>query len=215
MPIYAKNLKKPSFPEPKGRWPWNLVCSIGCTSTANFVQIISSSWPWPILRQDQIWSLLNAFVWEKGKIMDFFRNYYSVWCQKFVDAVNWMSTWTWIYIYEYQRSMSLIDLGPRSLRFSIFKLFFIETVRPIEVKCQVGPPWDGERKFVQMVQVTWPLWLPCPYMVKTLKIFSRTKRPMTLKVCMQHRVLPSLFEWWPLVDHDLFYGKVKFGPLCF
>ena len=26
-----------------------------------------------------------------------------------------------------------------------------------------------ERKFVQMVQVTWPRWPPCPYMVKTLK----------------------------------------------
>ena len=28
------------------------------------------------------------------------------------------------------------------------------------------------------------------------------------------RVLPSLFKWWPRVDPDLFYGKVKFGPLC-
>ena len=26
----------------------------------------------------------------------------------------------------------------------------------------------GERKFVQMVLVTWPRWPPCPYMVKTL-----------------------------------------------
>ena len=26
----------------------------------------------------------------------------------------------------------------------------------------------GERKFVQMVSVTWPRWPPCPYMVKTL-----------------------------------------------
>ena len=27
----------------------------------------------------------------------------------------------------------------------------------------------GKRKFVQMVLVTWPIWPPCPYMVKTLK----------------------------------------------
>ena len=27
----------------------------------------------------------------------------------------------------------------------------------------------GEWKFVQMVQVTWPIWPPCPYMVKILK----------------------------------------------
>ena len=29
MPIYGKNLKKSSSPEPKDRWPWNLVSSIG------------------------------------------------------------------------------------------------------------------------------------------------------------------------------------------
>ena len=29
------------------------------------------------------------------------------------------------------------------------------------------------------------------------------------------RVLPSFFKWWPWADLDLFYGKVKFGPLCF
>ena len=29
------------------------------------------------------------------------------------------------------------------------------------------------------------------------------------------RLLPSLFKWWRLVDLDLFYGKVKFGPLFF
>ena len=29
------------------------------------------------------------------------------------------------------------------------------------------------------------------------------------------RVLPNLIKLWPWVDHDLFYGKVKFGPLRF
>ena len=28
-------------------------------------------------------------------------------------------------------------------------------------------------------------------------------------------VQPSLFKWWPRVDLDLFYSKVKFTPLCF
>ena len=32
--------------------------------------------------------------------------------------------------------------------------------------------WD--LKFIQMSCVTWPRWPPCPYMVKTFKIFSRT-----------------------------------------
>ena len=41
---------------------------------------------------------------------------------------------------------------------------------------------------------------------------------MTLKLGMQHRVLKYYqvcYQTWPLVDLDLFYGKVKFGPLCF
>ena len=58
MPIYGKNLKKSSSPEPKGRWPWILVCNIGCSSTTKFVQMMTLGWPWPILRQGQIWSLM-------------------------------------------------------------------------------------------------------------------------------------------------------------
>ena len=37
---------------------------------------------------------------------------------------------------------------------------------------------------------------------------------MTLKVCMQHRVL-AYYQVYSNDDPDLFYGKVKFGPLCF
>ena len=49
----------------------------------------------------------------------------------------------------------------------------------------------GERKSVQTVQVTWPRWPPCPYILKTVKkiFFSGIKRPMTLKLSMQHWVL--------------------------
>ena len=41
MPIYGKNLKKSSFPEPIDRWPWNLVCCIVYASTTKIVQIIT------------------------------------------------------------------------------------------------------------------------------------------------------------------------------
>ena len=37
----------------------------------------------------------------------------------------------------------------------------------------------------------------------------------TLYAALGAQVLPSLFKWWPWIDLDLFYGKVKFGPLCF
>ena len=57
MPISGINLKNFSL-EPKGRLPWILVCSIGCSSSTNFVQIMTLGWPWPILRQGQLWSLM-------------------------------------------------------------------------------------------------------------------------------------------------------------
>ena len=55
MPIYGKNLKTSSSPEPKGRWPWNFVCSIVYAITTKVVQIITLGWPWHILHQGQIW----------------------------------------------------------------------------------------------------------------------------------------------------------------
>ena len=38
---------------------------------------------------------------------------------------------------------------------------------------------------------------------------------VTLYAALGARVLSSLFKLLPWVDHDLFYGNVKFGPLCF
>ena len=78
----------------------------------------------------------------------------------------------------------------------------------------------GEQKFVQIVQVTWPRWLPCPYMVKKWKIVfllwnQKADDLESLYAALDTRVLPNLFRWWPWVDFDLFYGKVKFGSPCF
>ena len=58
MPIYGKTLKKSSSLEPNSQWPRKLVCNIGYSSTTKFVQMMTLGWPWPILQQDQIWSLM-------------------------------------------------------------------------------------------------------------------------------------------------------------
>ena len=42
LPIYGEKLKKSSSSEPRGRWLWNLVYSIGYSSTTN----VSIWWPW-------------------------------------------------------------------------------------------------------------------------------------------------------------------------
>ena len=46
MAICGKNLKKSSSPEPKGQWPWILVCILGCLSTTKFAQIMTLGWTW-------------------------------------------------------------------------------------------------------------------------------------------------------------------------
>ena len=93
MPIYGKNLKKSSSPEPTDQWPWNLVCSIVYVNTTKIVQIIYLGWPWPILRQGQIWSHRHLYG-KKWKLFIFLetiaalklklvfrRNSWSIWNQ--------------------------------------------------------------------------------------------------------------------------------------
>ena len=105
MPIYGKKLKKSSSPEPIDQWPWNMVCSIVYASTTKIVQIMTLGWPWPILRQGQIWShrLLYGRKWK----LFIFGNYCSLRSQsclmhsaKWVNEVEWVSKvkvilWPW------------------------------------------------------------------------------------------------------------------------
>ena len=40
-PIYCKNPKISSSLEPKGQWPWDLVCSIGDVGPTKFAQMMN------------------------------------------------------------------------------------------------------------------------------------------------------------------------------
>ena len=66
MPIYSKNLKKSSSQEPKGQWPWVLVCSSG-------TQVCSNVDPGLTLTYFTTSSDLvpYAFICVIGKTMDF------------------------------------------------------------------------------------------------------------------------------------------------
>ena len=99
MPIYGENLKK----EPKGRWPWNLVCSIGCSSISKFIQMMTLGWPWPILRQGHIWRLMLLHR-KKVKQWIFQKLLWSM-ISKLVNVV--------------------IKISRMSLRFNVFKLLFL------------------------------------------------------------------------------------------
>ena len=67
-PIYGKKpFKYPLF-EPKGQWPWDLVCSIGDVGPTRFAQMMNLAWPWPTIRQGQIWFLIHLY----GKNLEMF-----------------------------------------------------------------------------------------------------------------------------------------------
>ena len=117
-----------------------------------------------------------------------------------------------------EKMMSPLFSSPVVWRPHSLKIFSSETTGPVKVKFRMEPPWDGGTK-VQTVLVTWPRWPPCPYMVKTLKnLLLQNQKAYDLETwyaASGARVLPSLFKWWRWFDLDLFYSKVKFGPLCF
>ena len=87
--------------------------------------------------------------------------------------------------------------------------------------------FSGTRKwkFIDMMVGTLPRWPPCPYMVKTLQKSSSlgggggggvgADFHEAWHVVSGPPAHHSLFKWWPWVDLDLFYGKVKFGNLGF
>ena len=99
---------------------------------------------------------------------------------------------------------------------TLLNIFSSETAGPIKVKFLWSLHGMGEWKFVQTVQVTWPRWPPCPYMVKTLKNLLRNQK--TLKVGMQHQML----EYYQIcLNHDprltltYFTARSNFVPYAF
>ena len=179
-------------------------CHFSTLSFFNFSQV------WHQLH----WSLIYiAFVWEKGKTMDFSET--VVVCD--VKVGRWVHENIWI-----SKVKVIHWLCPRSLRFTFSNFFSLENAWPIEARFHVEPPWDGGMKVCSngpgpghMTNMA-----TMPIYGKNLKIifFSGTKQLMTSKAGMQHRVL-EYYQGCCSNDDlgllDLFYSKVKFGPLCF
>ena len=98
-------------------------------------------------------------------------------------------------------------------------IFFSKTAWRIKAKFYAEPPWVGGTNFVRGIWVTWPRWPPTPYTVKTLKnLLLQNQKSYDLetwRVASGIPALQTLYKWWPWVDHDLFYGKVRFGNLGF
>ena len=109
-PYMVKMLK--NLLQKQDQWPWNLVCSIVYASTIKVVQIMTLGWPWPILRQGQIW-LHRLLYGRKWKLFVFFGNYCSLGSQSCLKhSAKWLNEVEWV-------SKVKVILWPcqRSLRF--------------------------------------------------------------------------------------------------
>ena len=179
MPIYGKNFKKYFFRTTR-RWPWNLVCSIVYGSTTKVVQIMTLGWPWPISRQGQIW--LHRLLYGKSENYLFFGNYCSLGSQSCLKHLaKWVNDAEWV-----SKVKVILWHWSKVTQISMLKLVFLKNSWAIwNQNSYESLKENKEWKFIQISWVTWPTWLPCPYMVKTLKIFfSRTNRSLTLKLSM-------------------------------
>ena len=120
MPIYGKNLKKILFSGTKRPMTLKVCMQLW---VLEYIQICSNDDPELTLTYFTARSNLipYAFVWEKGKIMDFSETIvvYDIKVGRFSLLNEYMNH------FEYQRSRSFIELRPRSLRFNIFNLLLL------------------------------------------------------------------------------------------
>ena len=86
--------------------------------------------------------VLILFLWRKGKTMEFSET--IVVCDIKVDRCSQLNEY--MKLYESQRSKSFIDLGPNLSDSILLNFFSSITIRPIDAKFHVEPPWDGETK---------------------------------------------------------------------
>ena len=108
-----------------------------------------------------------AFVWEKCKIMDISETIivYNVKVGR-LKLNRWVHGPTWI-------SKVKVIHWPWS---KATQIQHFQTSFPEKTLCRLKPNfmWNfngmEERKFVQMVQVIWPRWPPCLYIIKTWNI---------------------------------------------
>ena len=117
----------------------------------------------------------------------------------------------WAYGISRPPSSSVIR-RPHSLN-----IFSSETTGPVKVKFHMELLWNGGMKVCSNGPGHMTKMVAMPIYGKTVKNLLRNQTSDDLEswyASSGARVQPSLLKWWPWVDLDLFYGKVKFGPLC-
>ena len=127
-----------------------------------------------------------------------------------------MSKWIYMNINGQGHSLTLVQ-GHSDSTFSNF--FPLETARLNEAKFHVDPPWGGGTKVCSNGPGHMTKMAAMPLYGKNLNKSSslepKCQWPWKLVCNIGYSSTLSFFKWWPCVDLYIFYGNVKFGPLCF
>ena len=110
---------------------------------------------------------------------------------------------------------SIVRRRPHSLN-----IFSSETTGPIKVKFHMELLWDGGTKVCSngpghMTKMAAMAIYGKNLKKKNLLQNQKANDLESWYASLGAWVLISLLKWWLWVDLDLFYGKVKFCPLCF
>ena len=169
-------------------------------------------WPWPILQQGQILSVMLLF-WKRVKIVNFSETIAGIDLKVGTRSQlnKYMSQ------HGYQRSRSLLDFGTNHSDKKIITSFSEKPqgrLKPNFYESFLG--WRNESLF----KLSWSHGqeAPLPYMLKTLQKSSLEPlgRMTWNLVCSIGDSGPWYFvQMMTWVDLDLFYARVKFGQLCF
>ena len=140
MPIYVTNLKTHLL--------WNQKADdIESWYAASGTRVLPNYAPWVTLTYFMARSNLvpYAFVWEKGKTMNFSET--IVVCDIKVGRCSQLNVH--MNLYEYQRSGSFTDLHRKSLRFNIFRLLFLRNrlANWSQILCGAAMGWGNESEY--------------------------------------------------------------------
>ena len=95
----------------------------------------------------------------------------------------------------------------------IFKKLSLKFLGQIyQISCGASLGWGSE--ISKMVLVCWPSWQPCPYTMKSYKIFSKTKKASVLNPCIKHQGCEVYQIYWNLCSR-LTFDLFTASSICF
>ena len=199
MPIYGKNMKNSSSLEPKADDLGRRYSNDNSGSTLTCFMVMSNF-------------VHYAFVWEQDKTIDFSETIvvYDIKigrCSQLNENMKLMST------KGQGHSLTLVQISD-----SVFlNIFSSITTRPMEAKFQVGPLWDRGTKATSNSpgHMTEMATMPIHVYGKNRNLLHWSRKADDRETWCAASSTTKFVRMMSWVDLELFYGIVKFGPLCF